>query len=569
MMEAPANLSEKLGTFTDRFSPALLPLTTITTSWWPSLKGRSTGTNMTRQTIFFLSLKERSTSSCGIARLHSAPGEDLSALCPFLGSAYCSEGRRCDHPQRRGRSGRRRRRGRPHGPPRTRCSRTDCRGACVPNAHRGPRGFRDLTTDSENITKAVTTFTHPDVASSENATAVALGEKVEAAHAGAERDDDHRAERQRRLRLGVDCRLPVGQRSYQILTPPNGLPANAPSFDYFRTKVYYDKSRRGAARLPEGREPLRVGRARAAPRKISQLANGAMLDGRGRPDVPRQPRLGADRPDAEAGAPECLVRPERLDRRAARRGASRSRSRSWCPPSSSAARGLTRRCRRGSTGSTRARSTRRSRLVYHMGSNEYWGVQMTDWDDAPVLADKSLTRRIGGRIYDLYYNGPKLHMVVLRTPKARYWVVNTLLDRLSNETMIAIAQGPEAARLREEALARACRRLRRGLRRSRHRRLPRASSGTRSSCATSSRRRSTRFATAEVPIHEHGLEELLERERRAPELHDRRRGGGRGRGRRLHRRRDPADVLRRRRPLGRLDGRGRAPRRSNGGSSSR
>ena len=81
------------------------------------------------------------------------------------------------------------------------------------------------------------------------------------------------------------------------------------------------------------------------------------------------------------------------------------------------------------------------RVVYRMGSNEYWGVQMTDWDDAPVLADKSLTRRIGGRVYDLYYNGPKLHMVVLNTPKARYWVVNTLLDRISNETMLAIAKG--------------------------------------------------------------------------------------------------------------------------------
>ena len=52
-----------------------------------------------------------------------------------------------------------------------------------------------------------------------------------------------------------------------------------------------------------------------------------------------------------------------------------------------------------------------------------------------------MARRIGGRTYDLYYDGPKLHMVVLRAPKARYWVVNTLLDRLSNETMIAIAKG--------------------------------------------------------------------------------------------------------------------------------
>ena len=81
------------------------------------------------------------------------------------------------------------------------------------------------------------------------------------------------------------------------------------------------------------------------------------------------------------------------------------------------------------------------RLVYRMGSNEYWGVQMTDWDDAPVLADRSHTRRIGGRTHDLYYDGPKLHMVVLRTPRASYWVVNTLLDRLSNETMLAIAKG--------------------------------------------------------------------------------------------------------------------------------
>ena len=81
------------------------------------------------------------------------------------------------------------------------------------------------------------------------------------------------------------------------------------------------------------------------------------------------------------------------------------------------------------------------RLVYHMGSNEYWGVEETDWDDAPVLDDKSLTRRIKGRTYDLYYNGAKLHMVVLRTPSANYWVINTLLDRLSNETMLAIAKG--------------------------------------------------------------------------------------------------------------------------------
>jgi hypothetical protein len=80
------------------------------------------------------------------------------------------------------------------------------------------------------------------------------------------------------------------------------------------------------------------------------------------------------------------------------------------------------------------------RLTYRMGSNEYWGVQMTSWEDAPILSGRSFYRTIGGRRYELFYDGPRLHMVVLRMPKASYWVVNTLLDKLSNETMIAIAK---------------------------------------------------------------------------------------------------------------------------------
>jgi hypothetical protein len=68
-------------------------------------------------------------------------------------------------------------------------------------------------------------------------------------------------------------------------------------------------------------------------------------------------------------------------------------------------------------------------------------VQETDWDDAPVLADRSFRHRLKGRDYDLYYSGKHLHLVVLRQGDATYWVVNTLLDSLSNETMLAIAKG--------------------------------------------------------------------------------------------------------------------------------
>ena len=81
------------------------------------------------------------------------------------------------------------------------------------------------------------------------------------------------------------------------------------------------------------------------------------------------------------------------------------------------------------------------RLTYRTGANEYWGVQMTDWEDAPALSERNFVRSIGGRTYELHYTGPKLHMVVLRQGGASYWVVNTLLDTLSNETMLAIAKG--------------------------------------------------------------------------------------------------------------------------------
>ena len=81
------------------------------------------------------------------------------------------------------------------------------------------------------------------------------------------------------------------------------------------------------------------------------------------------------------------------------------------------------------------------RLTFKTCCNEYWGIQETRWADAPVLDDKSLTQRVGGREFDLYYSGGQLHMVVLRDNGATYWVVNTLLDSLSNETMLAIARG--------------------------------------------------------------------------------------------------------------------------------
>jgi hypothetical protein len=82
------------------------------------------------------------------------------------------------------------------------------------------------------------------------------------------------------------------------------------------------------------------------------------------------------------------------------------------------------------------------RFVYSIGgTSDYWGVEEMHWTDAPVLDGASVTRKLKGRAYRLYFNGSKLHMVAFESKGAAYWVVNTLLDKLSNETMLAIAKG--------------------------------------------------------------------------------------------------------------------------------
>jgi polyisoprenyl-teichoic acid--peptidoglycan teichoic acid transferase len=49
-------------------------------------------------------------------------------------------------------------------------------------------------------------------------------------------------------------------------------------------------------------------------------------------------------------------------------------------------------------------------------------------------------RKIGGREYELHYDGDRLRLVAWRTPKAVYWISNTLLLTLSEKQMLAIAR---------------------------------------------------------------------------------------------------------------------------------
>jgi polyisoprenyl-teichoic acid--peptidoglycan teichoic acid transferase len=81
------------------------------------------------------------------------------------------------------------------------------------------------------------------------------------------------------------------------------------------------------------------------------------------------------------------------------------------------------------------------RIVAFEGSiGQYYGIQGTTWKSPPILDDPSERRRIAGRTYELFYDGGRLRLVAWRTPRAVYWVSNTLLRTLTNRQMLAIAR---------------------------------------------------------------------------------------------------------------------------------
>ncbi|MCW2966438.1 MAG: LytR family transcriptional regulator [Solirubrobacteraceae bacterium] len=73
------------------------------------------------------------------------------------------------------------------------------------------------------------------------------------------------------------------------------------------------------------------------------------------------------------------------------------------------------------------------------GLGQYYGVQGTTWTTPPILDHPSETRTIGGRRFDLFFDGHRLRLVAYRTRKAVYWVSNTLLESLTNRQMLDIA----------------------------------------------------------------------------------------------------------------------------------
>ena len=303
-----------------------------------------------------------------------------------------------------------------------------------------------LVAPTSSIDDAVQQFLNPDVEAPTKAAAAALGQKPKLKHGLAPSQVTIVALNGNAVPgAAANATAQLQSHDYKTLLPPDGLQADAPTFDYFRSQVYYRTSKarsRAAAqqvanlfgsadiqRMPLDQSP--------ASKKIRHLSNGAMLvvvvgkTFKGNLAPAPKDRTPARTPPAvtpsDAALPYLraarhyvpfrLQNPTVIERNSVIDGEKPVRV------------------------YTISGNHKAVRLTFHTYGYEYWGIEETDWTDAPVFSAANETRKIKGREYQLYFSGSHLHMVVLRDGGRTYWVVNTLNDDLSNETMLAIARG--------------------------------------------------------------------------------------------------------------------------------
>jgi LCP family protein required for cell wall assembly len=294
-----------------------------------------------------------------------------------------------------------------------------------------------------SIDEAVREFANPDIDAPDKATRVALGRKAVRKQTAPPPEG---------VRISVlngngvegsaaNAAYALRERRYTIVLPPDAKLRNAPSFDYFHTKVYYDPKQPDSEVAARKVAALFVdGELEVLPRELRRLTDGAMVS-----VVVGQTfsgKLQAAPVDQTPKKEAPAVRADPAQSRDLLRGVQRRLPFPLLVPTviertSNIDREVPMRVYALKKGEPAVR------LTFLSGADiaGYWGIEMTGWDDAPALQQPNVEQVIKGRHYNLYYNGPHLHMVVLRANGASYWVVNTLLDTLSNDTMLAIAKG--------------------------------------------------------------------------------------------------------------------------------
>jgi LCP family protein required for cell wall assembly len=305
----------------------------------------------------------------------------------------------------------------------------------------GPGGG-ELASDTSSVASAIQQFTNPDTSAPAQATQLALGlkpTKKAVAAPPASATPITVLNGNGVAGSAATAAYLLRQRGYPTVNPAGGAPANAPTFDYFQSVVYY----------PRGRQRLRAAATALAnllaPARISELprsvrptapAELAVVVGKTFHDAIAPRQLTTSAP-TKPQPPQVTYQPQTtlplLEPFRRRAGFPLELptvlDTGSYPDSAMPARLYAIQGEQNAV-----------RLVYHSGL-DYWGVEETAWNGAPILAGRNFHHTIAGRSYDLYYNGPHLHMAVLHQNGANYWVINSLQDTLTNQTVLAIAKG--------------------------------------------------------------------------------------------------------------------------------
>ena len=298
-----------------------------------------------------------------------------------------------------------------------------------------------LTVAEGCISRAVEDFSRPDVEAPEKATAEALGRKLKGSGPPPEKTTVVVLNGNGVVGAAADASYQLRQKGYRTLEPANGGLANAPTQNYPRTKVYFDDrnpiAQRAAAKLVTtlgGQSDVDTGSMPVAIQPIAGDAMVAVVLGRNFDGTV----VGAGSSDAPKREPPKVVVNPAETRTTVRQAQKHVRFPLLIPRVLEETSHLAPQdgIRVYQVGGHQA-----VRLTFVTDKYEFWGIQMVPWRTAPALRGANETVTIKGRRYDLYYSGFKLEMVVLRDGGQTYWVTNTLLGSLSNETMLAIAKG--------------------------------------------------------------------------------------------------------------------------------
>jgi LCP family protein required for cell wall assembly len=295
------------------------------------------------------------------------------------------------------------------------------------------QGIAELSVAESCVQQAVQDFTHPDVEAPTKATAVALGRRTADSAPAPSSTTVMVLNGNGVAGSASTASSQLEARGYQVVYAANG-DANAPSWEYFNTEIYYDETAGGRAAATRLAKLFGDAKIRALPPEIALLSNGAMLT-----VIVGQTYHGSIAPAAADRTPPRrppLVSRDSTSVAHVREAASRVPYTLYAP--SVVAQGYY--LDRAMPANVYSLGGRNALRLTFTNGIEFWGIQQTSWEDAPALGDPNEVTAIKGRRYRLYYSGANLHMVVLEAAGSTVWVVNTLLDKLSNETMLEIAK---------------------------------------------------------------------------------------------------------------------------------